>query len=101
MGKAGYGGDANNLPKGLAVDRSGDATITGQTSGTTDLGGGPIGNGGIFVAESPPARMAVTGGQRSWVAAPVMGSLPILGPGNIFADLVQPQAPPDFGGGPG
>jgi len=49
-----YGGSGYNQPQGLAVDRNGDAVITGYFMTATDLGGGSLASAGandIFLAK--------------------------------------------------
>jgi hypothetical protein len=46
-----WGSSMIDTPYAVSVDRSGDIVVTGQTYGPSNLGGGSIGSGGIFVAK--------------------------------------------------
>src|SRR5262249_50815426 len=59
-----YGNSLIDTPNALAVDRSGDVVVTGQNYGASDLGGGIIGSGGIFVA-----KYSGVDGSYSWAKA--------------------------------
>src|SRR5262249_54816387 len=68
---------------GLAVDRSGNAVLTGQAGGPINFGGGLIGSGGVFVA-----KYSGLNGSYQWakVLAGVAGDgiATDLNTGNIF-----------------
>lgn len=63
------GSSANDFVNGLAVDGTGNVVVTGQAGGAINLGGGQIGNGGVFVAKYSGAN-----GSYQWAQVPGGGA---------------------------
>lgn len=92
------GSSFTGYPYAVAVDASGNPIITGQVSGASDLGGGAMGSGGIYVA-----KYLGTDGSYQWdhVVGGTVGN-------GIFVDPVTGNVvltgdcagTVDFGGGP-
>ena len=81
----------------LAVDRSGDVVMSGEFSTATDLGGGLISGGGMFVAKYSGAdgsyRWAKVGPGIGWGVATDPNSGNVVLTGQLYGTS-------DFGGGP-
>jgi hypothetical protein len=94
----GFGTDYDDVGKAVAVDGNGNVVLTGYSRSYVDLGGGPLGKAGIFLAKY------TAGGQHQWswgfgggtnegrgVAVDASGNVVVTGPFSGTAD---------FGGGP-